>query len=266
MKLVLDTGNFRQLCRQFLSIVCVLCVSVSAAEPAKPESRSLERLKYNHPGLVVDLGVGLWAWPLPMDFDGDGDLDLVVNCPDKPSNGVYFFENASGDTTKNPLPVFKPGRRISKGLQNVQVSDVHGRPRVLSPGFEYPDFLKTGLEQPTKLHLPANIHPNKVRANMWRYADFDGDGLRDVIVGVGDWTDYGWDNAYDASGKWLRGPLRGFVYVVRNKGTRAEADYDKPVKVMAGDQPVEVFGWPSSVNWFAISSKTQRQNCTLNSI
>ena len=39
----------------------------------------LERLKYNHPGLVVDLGVGLWAWPLPMDFDGDGDLDLVVN-------------------------------------------------------------------------------------------------------------------------------------------------------------------------------------------
>ena len=54
----------------------------------------LERLKYNHPGLIVDLGVGLWAWPLPMDFDGDGDLDLVVNCPDKPSNGVYFFENA----------------------------------------------------------------------------------------------------------------------------------------------------------------------------
>ena len=39
--------------------------------------------------------------------------------------------------------------------------------------------------------------------------------------------------------------MRGFVYVVRNKGTRAEADYDKPQKVMAGDQPVEVFGWPS---------------------
>ncbi len=228
-----------------LSIVCVLCVLVSAAEPAEPEGRRLERLKYNHPGLVVDLGVGLWAWPLPMDFDGDGDLDLVVNCPDKPSNGVYFFENASGETTKNPMPVFKPGRRISKGLQNVQVSDVHGQPRVLSPGFEYPDFLKTGLEQPTKLPLPANIHPNKVRANMWRYADYDGDGLRDVIVGVGDWTDYGWDNAYDASGKWLRGPLRGFVYVVRNKGTRAEAAYDKPEKVMAGEQPVEVFGWPS---------------------
>src|SRR5687768_815722 len=92
----------------------------------------LERLKHNHPGLVVDLGVGLWAWPLPMDFDGDGDLDLVVNCPDKPYNGVYFFENASGDTARIKLPIFKPARRISKGLQQVQVSYVDGRPRVLS--------------------------------------------------------------------------------------------------------------------------------------
>ena len=72
---------------------------------------ALDRLPYDHPGLVVDLGVGLWAWPLPMDFDGDGDLDLVVNCPDKPYNGTYFFENASGDTAKNTMPVFKPARR-----------------------------------------------------------------------------------------------------------------------------------------------------------
>jgi hypothetical protein len=60
--------------------------------PAPVWGQALERLKYNHPGLVVDLGVGLWAWPLPIDFDGDGHLDLVVNCPDKPSNGVYVFE------------------------------------------------------------------------------------------------------------------------------------------------------------------------------
>ena len=38
-------------------------------------SDSLTRLRYNNPGLTVDLGVGLWAWPLPMDYDGDGDLD-----------------------------------------------------------------------------------------------------------------------------------------------------------------------------------------------
>ena len=212
-----------------------------AAAQAPSAPPALERLKYNHPGLVVDLGVGLWAWPLPMDFDGDGDLDLVVNCPDQPSNGVYFFENAGGDTAKNKMPVFKPGRRIGKGMQNVQVSYVNGAPAVLSPGMEYPDFFKTGLEKGRKLPLPANLHPNKVRANMWRFADFDGDGKSDVIAGVGDWSEYGWDNAYAADGKWTNGPLRGFVYFARNTGTA----YEKPVKISAGDKPLETFGWPS---------------------
>lgn len=222
----------------FTFLASWLLVQVAAAA-------GLERLKYNHPGLVVDLGVGLWAWPLPMDFDGDGDLDLVVNCPDKPYNGVYFFENATGDTAKNKLPVFKPARRISKGLQNVQVSFVDGKPRVLSPGNEYPDFLKSGLDSPQKLPLPANVHPNRVRANMWRYVDYDNDGALDVIVGVGDWTDYGWDNAYDAAGNWTNGPLRGFVYLLRNTGSTEKPGYDKQVKVLADGKPVEVFGWPS---------------------
>ncbi len=74
---------------------------------------------------------------------------------------------------------------------------------MLSPGAEYPDFLNTGLENPVKLPVPPNVHPNKIRANMWRFVDFDGDGNRDLIVGVGDWTDYGWDNGYDATGKWI---------------------------------------------------------------
>jgi len=196
----------------------------------------LERLKYNYPGLVVDLGVGLWAWPLPMDFDGDGDLDLVVNCPDKPYNGVYFFENASGDTATNKMPVFKAARRISKGLQNVQVSYVNGKPRLLSPGMEYPDFLRTGLEHGEKLPLPANVHPNRVRGNFWRYVDFDGDGRLDVIVGTDDWTDYGWDNAYDSTGRWTNGPLRGFVYFIRSTGTTEKPVYDEPLKIMAGSR------------------------------
>ena len=216
--------------------------------PLEAHAQTLERVKYNNPGLVVDLGVGLWAWPLPMDFDGDGDLDLVVNCPDKPSNGVYFFENPDGSA----FPVFKPGRRISKGLQNVQVSYVDDKPRVLSPGFEYSAFLKTGLEKGVKLPVPANVHPNKVRGNMWRYVDYDGDGKTDLVVGADDWTDYGWDNAFDPTGRWIKGPLRGFVYLLRNitpdepSGvTRRATTYDKPVKLMAGAQPIETFGWPS---------------------
>ena len=219
-------------------VACLLAAGIHRAA-------SLERLKYNHPGLVVDLGAGLWAWPLPMDFDGDGDLDLVVSCPDKPHNGLYFFENASGDTGKTKMPIFKPARRISKGLQNVEVSYVDDKPRVLSPGVEYPDFLKTGFEHAQKLPLTENIHPNKVRANMWRYVDYDGDGTPDLIVGIDDGTDYGWDNAYDPTGRWTNGPIHGLVYFLRNTGTAAKPVYDQPVKVMAGDKPVEVFGWPS---------------------
>jgi hypothetical protein len=220
----------------------VLLLTVAPGGAAEPQ---LERLKYNHPGLVVDLGVGLWAWPLPMDLDGDGKYELVVNCPDKPSNGVYVFR-ADADTSKEPLPVFRPGVRISKGLQNVELSQgADGKPRVLSPGVEYPDFAKSGLESGKKLPLPVNVHPNKVRANMWKYLDYDGDGKTDVIVGVGDWTDYGWDNAYNAKGEWIKGPLRGYVYFIRNDGTDAKPKYRQPVRVAAGGKDLEVFGWPS---------------------
>ena len=212
---------------------------------ATTADRPLERLRYNHPGLVVDLGVGLWAFPLPMDFDGDADLDLVVDCPDKPSNGVYFFENTSGDTARVKLPVFRPGKRISKGLQHAFVSQVAGQPRVLTPAAEHPRFREVGLEQPAKLSVPANVHPKPVRGNCWRYVDFDGDGRLDLAVGADDWTDYGWDNAYDASGKWTRGPLRGFVYVLRNTGSNEQPVYAPAVRLEAGGAPLETFGWPS---------------------
>ena len=212
------------------------CVQGSAQE--------LTRLSYNNPGLTVDLGVGLWAWPLPMDFNGDGRLDLVVNCPDKPFNGTYFFE-ATTDSAKQAMPVFQAGVRLSPGLQNVQVSYVDGHPKVLSPGTIYPDFLQAGLSHGQKLPLPANVHPNKVRANMWKVVDFNGDGLNDLAIGVGDWTDYGWDNGYDAQGRWTRGPLRGFVYIALNEGTNAQPVYATPFKLLARERAVETFGWPS---------------------
>lgn len=213
---------------------------LSAADPAG--EGSLERIKYNHPGLTVDLGVGLWAWPLPMDFDGDGDLDLVVSCSDMPYNGLYFFENPGGDSK---MPVFKPAVRVSQGAGNIQVSYVDGKPRVMTPGKEYPDILASGLAKPANLPVGPDVHGAKVRANQWKYADYDGDGLVDLIVGVGDWADYGWDNAYDSQGNWRNGPLHGYVYLLRNTGTADAAQYAAPVKIEAGSKPVDVYGMPS---------------------
>ena len=77
------------------------------ASLANAEEWKLQPLKYNNPGLVVDLGVGLWAWPLPMDYDGDGDIDLVVSGPDKPTNVLNLAVSEDGKIWKEVATIEK---------------------------------------------------------------------------------------------------------------------------------------------------------------
>ncbi|QDS94354.1 FG-GAP repeat protein [Roseimaritima multifibrata] len=208
----------------------------------------LQPLKYNNPDLAVDLGVGLWAWPMPMDYDNDGDLDLLVGCPDKPSNGVYFFENPTQDASVK-TPTFLPGVRLGSATHNMQVSYVDGQPRILRNGHEYPRDPATGefnFAKPKRIFPKDNIHENRVRGNMWRYVDYDGDGDHDIVVGAGDWTEYVWDNAYDSSGRWRNGPLHGYVYWIENQGNDDSPKYsDQPTKIHAAGGAIDVYGWPS---------------------
>jgi hypothetical protein len=237
--------------RSFRALICVACLLSTGFAAWAAE---LEKLKYNHPGLVVDLGVGLWAWPVPCDADGDGDWDLIVSCPDKPSNGVWLFENPAGDTAKDKFPVFKSARRLSSTVHYVMPSYVDGKLRVSTPGFEYPDFVSRGLASrreiaaPKDFHVPRGNAPgaraNKIRHNQWRYADYDGDGRGDLIVGIEDWSDYGWDDAYDAQGRWTNGPLHGFVYWLRNVGGQGER-FENPRLVEADSKPVDTYGCPT---------------------
>jgi len=221
--------------------------------PALLHAEGLEPLRYNHPGLVVDLGVGLWAWPIPCDADGDGDFDLIVSCPDKPSNGVWLFENGAGDTSADPMPVFKPARLLSKTVHYVMPSYVDGSMRVTSPGIEYLNFIKSGTQQSVKLAIEAKFHqPSgtqtkgpKMRHNQWRYVDYDGDDTLDLVVAVEDWSYYGWDDAWNAQGQWQNGPLHGWIYVLRNRGTTAQPDYAAPEFVQADGQRLDVYGCPS---------------------
>lgn len=224
-------------------LATALCLSLPLT--AAEEDWKLRQLPYNHPGLVVDLGVGLWAWPMPMDYNGDGKTDLLVSCPDKPSNGVWYFENVGAPGEK--MPVFRPGVRLGPTKHNFQVSYVNGEPRILEPGHEHRAFRETRFEKPIRIYPKNNVHENPVRANMWRYVDYDGDGIHDLIVGVGDWTDLVWDQAYDAQGRWRNGPLRGYVYLIANEGTDAAPQYaDTPVKLRSEDGSlIETFGRPS---------------------
>jgi hypothetical protein len=229
---------------------CVFGVAICLA--VHSFSQSLAPLKYNHPGLVVDLGVGLWAWPIPWDANGDGKPDLLVSCPDRPSNGVWYFEN-SGRRDDRGVAIFRPARRLSATKKYLMPSYLNDRLHVLSPGEEYLDFAKTGIGQSRKLPVAANFYKPeghqpkgpKVRHNQWRYVDYDGDGLIDLVTGIEDWSHYGWDDAYDANGQWRNGPLKGFVFVHRNNGSNESPKYQQPFKIDSAGKPLETFGCPS---------------------
>ncbi|HWS01108.1 MAG TPA: VCBS repeat-containing protein, partial [Prolixibacteraceae bacterium] len=196
------------------------------------------RLKYQNSDMKVDLAVGLWSSPLPLDFDNDGDLDLVISCTDVPFNGTWFFENMSGEMSSATL--FSKPVKIGQGITNVTVSYVDGKPRILGSALEYTDFAKYVYGRPVGIFNAAEIlsqHPRK-RFNHWKYVDFENDGDLDLIVGIDDWAEYGWDNAFDRNGNWTRGDLHGYVYLIENDNGR----YVSRGKLEAGNKPVDVYG------------------------
>ncbi|HOX37687.1 MAG TPA: VCBS repeat-containing protein [Candidatus Brocadiia bacterium] len=218
----------------------ILLVVIAVFLASAHEGSGYELVRYRNPGLVVDLGVGLWAQPLPMDYDGDGDMDLVVATTNKPSSGVYFFENTEG---KVKFPVFKPAIRIGEAKANCQAFELDGQIVVTTPGRVYRDFRKRRLDGGEPISYKKEFHAG--RSDHWRICDFDGDGVNDLVIGASDWREYGWDNAFDAGGKWTRGPIHGFVYFVKNIGTNADPKYAPAVQLQAGDAPMDVFGMPS---------------------
>ncbi len=150
--------------RRALFIIFLMGAISTASGAALPlgMAKSIERVKYNNPSLIVDLGVGLWAWPLPMDYDSDGDYDIVVSCPDKPYNGTYFFENSSGNIK---MPVFKPAVRVGIGHKNIRPSYIDGKVRLLLPGREVVDFrkLREQFKKNRTIYPSANVHSSKER-------------------------------------------------------------------------------------------------------
>ncbi len=247
-------------------------LTLSGAETAKKKNplegkpRLLKALNYGgDASLTTDLGVGLWASPLPYDYNGDGHTDLfVVGYGSPESKDLYYFENTGKKDPKTGAPLFKKAVPVDPaviGPDGVRQSHAHtevtpsylwknGRlsMRVMSPQGEFPDFFKTGLANPVPrsigrrdVYNPSGNH----RGQRWSYVDWNGDGVLDLMVGMGDWTDYGWDNAYDSNGRWRNGPLHGFVFVMLNRGTDEAPKYDAPMRVEADKRHIDMYGNPA---------------------
>lgn len=207
-----------------------------------------DRIMYGRAGVRGPLAVGLWGYPAPVDIDGDGRIDLIVSCTDRPYNGTYLFRNLGS----NEEPLFDRAEWLGRGHKEMLAADFNGDGAidlVVSGGY-YSDVKRNRMSRFVPVKLPREYHVG--RDDMWHPVDWDGDGRIDLLTGVSDWRDYGWDDAFNEKGEWIRGPLHGYVWFHRNRGTNEQPDYEAPVKVQAGGRPVDQYGSPapSPVDWF----------------
>lgn len=206
-----------------------------------------DRIAFGRAGEKGRLSVGLWAHPVAIDFDGDGNTDLIVGCPDHPYNGIYLFRNLG----TNEKPLFDIAEWLGPGKKDLVAADFNGDGAidlVVSGGY-YSDVRKNRLSKFVKVNLPRNYWIG--RDDLWYPVDWDGDGKIDVLAGVSDWRDYGWDDAFDSNGQWKRGPLHGYVYFHRNIGTNEAPRYEEPVLIEAGGRAIDQYGSPipNPVDW-----------------
>ena len=207
-----------------------------------------DRITYGVPGTQGKVAVGLWPHPTAFDFDGDGNIDLIIGCADRPSNGTYLFRNLG----TNKDPIFGRGEWLGPGTKELVAADFNGDGAIdlVTTGGYFSDVRRNRLSQFIKVDLPRSYHVG--RDDMWQPVDWDGDGRIDILAGVSDWRDYGWDDAFDSKGNWTRGPLHGYVYFHRNIGTNANPKYAEPVALQSNGKTLDLYGSPAptAVDWF----------------
>ena len=170
-----------------------------------------------------------------------------------PYAGAYFFENPTEPGTAEPMPVFRPGIRIGDYRPNAQIPyNADHAPVVTTPDERHDAFRARAFAERLRLGLgtdPVHASEGRIRAKQWKLADWEGHGDLDLLIGIGDWADYGWDDAFDVAGRWTNGPLHGSVYLALRK---TDGSYAEPRKLTAAEArwtstacPVPT--WPISI-------------------
>jgi hypothetical protein len=194
-----------------------------------------------------------------VDWDGDGGRDLILSSWDPCYDGQVYLRQQIG-TAKDGTPVLGPETLVDgvrgyvtalpDGDRFHLVSASRMRPNI----YLYPNIGTAGkpaFGPPLVLELDADWQRTSEYFHMARFVDIDGCGVPELVVGTDSWDDY-WPNglewndhgyrAYDAAGRWLGGPLRGYLYAFKNTGTLAAPVFGKGRIVMADENPVEMYG------------------------
>jgi len=201
-----------------------------------------------------------------VDWTGTGGRDVLLSSWDACYDGGVFLYRQIG-THPDGTPILGEEERIE---------DVHGFVTAVADGdiFHLVSasrlrrqlylFLNIGqkgqpkFDAPQILELEADWIKGNEYIHLARFYDIDGDGMAELIVGTDYWDDY-WPNglewndegyrAYDDAGRWLGGPLRGYIYVFKNRGTLAAPKLEKGTALRVADMPREQFSQVEKQLW-----------------
>lgn len=194
-----------------------------------------------------------------VDWSGTGSRDLLLSSWDACYDGRVFLRRQTG-THADGTPVLGAEEEVEgvrgyvTAVPDGDIFHLVSTSRLRNTIHLYPN---TGTPGAPAFGAPVVLEPHAdwVKGNEYfhlaRFHDLDGDGVPELIVGTDCWDDY-WPNglewndhgyrAYDAAGRWLGGPLRGFLYAFRNTGTPAAPVLERGRAVLAGETPLEVYG------------------------
>ena len=194
-----------------------------------------------------------------VDWSGTGTKDLLLSSWDACYDGQVFLRrqigtNEDGTPTLGEEELVKGVRGYVTAIQDGDVFHLVSASRLRKQIYIFPNIGKKGAPEfgePVSLELEADWVKGNEYFHMARFQDIDGDGIPELIVGSDYWNDY-WPNGlewndegyrgYDDAGRWLGGPLRGFLYVFKNTGTLTEPVLERGRPLIAGDTPLEVYG------------------------
>lgn len=194
-----------------------------------------------------------------VDWDGDGGRDLLLSSWDACYDGRVVLRRQVG-TRPDGTPLLGaeelvPGvRGYVTAVQDGDVFHLVSASRKRKEIYLFPNIGTKGeprFGDPVVLELDADWVKGNEYRHMARFHDIDGDGVKELLVGTDYWDEY-WPNGlewsdvgykpYDSAGRYLGGPLRGYLYAFRNEGTPTKPKLGRGRPLLAGETPLEVYG------------------------